>query len=169
MGERALGICLILVSILIPVGALAAAFAANGWDLQKTIVPEISRFEDMMPSDMEDIMTIDEPENIMSVEHVTARFNSPFDFPVTFETFSGEIYCTEHDFKLATIGLESPVVAQPSVTTTLTLKITRTPGCEAHILTQHGGSQPDMGGKNLNLKLDIYGIKIEFTQESFGG
>jgi len=163
--EKILGILLSLLSLLLVVVPILAAFSAHGWDPKATLLgssnPIETQFENLQnlnTSNMFGNMTL----TSFSAQgvNVTIQVTSPLDFPIKIKGFSGNLVCKDHSVILSFIQLVSEVEFSAHETKNVSVLGTITSEGIVDGLT-HGGLPPNIGIENANLKLDIYGIVIE--------
>jgi hypothetical protein len=162
---KVLGILLSLISILLIVVPILAAFAAHGWDPQATLLgssnPLETQFENLQnlnTSNMFGTPTFDS----FSAQGVTAtiRVTSPFDFPIKIKGFSSNLVCNDHDVVLSSVQLLGEVEFSAHATKNISVLGNITQAGIADGIA-HGGIPPNIGIENLSLKLEIYGITLE--------
>ena len=163
--EKILGILLSLLSLLLVVVPILAAFSAHGWDPKATLLgssnPIETQFENLQnlnASNMFGNMTL----TSFSAQgvNVTIQVTSPLDFPIKIKGFSGNLVCKDHSVILSFIQLVSEVEFSAHETKNVSVLGTITSEGIVDGLT-HGGLPSNIGIEDVSLKLDIYGIVIE--------
>ena len=177
MGERALRIGLLLLSILIPVGALAAAFAANDWDLKATVMPDQDEIDGVRDK-IENMFGEEFSENILNLGsstvnpselRATISFASPFNVDVKITEISGGISCREHNVPLGSVRMEEQEVDVPANgTVTFTLVGIPTLGGYQHIIDAHGGDLPDVTLTEMVFEFEFYGVTVRVENVGWG-
>lgn len=179
MGERALRIGLLLLSILIPVGALAAAFAANDWDLKATVMPgqdEIDgvrdKIENMFGEEFsENTFNLSTPTiNLVTREiRATVNLTSPFNVDVKITEISGGVSCEQHELPLGSVQMEEQEVnVTANGTATFTLLGALTTGGYQHIIDAHGGDLPDVTLTDMVFEFEFYGVTVRVENMGWG-
>lgn len=180
MGKRALGIGLTLLSIALWVGPIAAAFAANNFDLKSTIIPsqqEMNDVKDQLEGIVGDEGFSEDSFNVESSEvdltsdqfEVVVSFTSPFTVPVTIKEFSGEIV-DQQDYTLSTFHLKNEVSISAGGSGQLVFVGSLTSDGKQRIINVYGGNAPsDVSMTNATLKVRLYGISVEVTMEEESG
>lgn len=169
MGERALGIGLLLLSVALFVGPIVVAFAANDWDFKATMMPsqeeldEVKdRIENMFEAEFsEDMLNLVSSMVSPSEIRATINFVSPFNVDVKITEISGGISCEEHDVPLGFVHMEEQEVDVPvNGTATFHLVGKYASGGYQHIVDAHGGDLPDFAPTDMVLELEFYGVTV---------
>lgn len=169
MGERALGIGLLLLSIALYVGPILAAFAAHNWDLEATVMPSQSdmdkvrdRIENMFGGEFSEPDIVDNAVNLTTGEFsATFEFKSPFNLDVKITDVSLGLSCARHDVPLGSAQMEEPEVDIPANgTARFTVVGTLTPEGRRHIEDFHGGVLPDIALTDGIIEFEVYGVTV---------
>ncbi len=174
MGERALGIGLFLLSIALYVGPLFIAFAANGWDLEATVMPRQEEL-DAVEDRVENILGAEFSERTLNLVsstvtpteiRATINFVSPFNVDIKITEISGEMSCEEHHVSFGSVHIEEGEVDIPAYgTVSFHLVGTLTPGGYQHIEDFHGGDLPDFTITDGVFEMESYGVTLRAEVE----
>ncbi|MEA1904522.1 MAG: hypothetical protein U9M97_01395 [Candidatus Hadarchaeota archaeon] len=169
MGERALGIGLLLLSIALYVGPIVVAFGANGWDLKATVMPSQSemdkvrdKIENVFGGEFSEPDIVDNTVNLTTGEFsVTFEFKSPFNLDVKITDVSLGFSCEQHDVPLGSAQMEEPEVDLPADgTARFTIVGTLTSEGRRHIEDFHGGDLPGIALTDEIFEFEVYGVTV---------
>jgi hypothetical protein len=163
---KVLGILLSLLSLMLVVVPILAAFSAHGWDPVATVMSGSTPFENMANLNVsENMFSVSEPTQGPNNTLVfNAQFTSPVNFSMKIKSISGEGFADSTP--IGSIQLANEVEFPPNATRNFSIICTPTQAGLNYIANyaiQHGGSLPEISPKNMRLSIDIYGITIEGT------
>ena len=181
--DKILGILISLLSILLVVVPILAAFSAHGWDPKAALLgssnPLETQFENIQNLDTQNMFGNIEFEDLSSLSlndllsvlqgrpiNITVQVNSPFSFPITIKNISGNLMCNDHNIILGNLHLTSEVEFSAHGSNVLSITCSINSSEALGDVVNHGGLPDNIGIEDASLKLDIYGIIIEGTFES---
>jgi len=177
---KVLGILLSLLSILLVVVPIVAAFAAHGWDPKATLLgssnPVETQFGDLQNLNVENMIGNVSLEDLSSLSltdllsvlqgrpiTATAQVNSPLSFPITIKDVSGSLVCNDDGVILGNFRLTNAVEIPAHGSKVLSIAGTIDSSGALADIWNHGGLPSNIGLQNVGLKLEIYGITLEGT------
>jgi LEA14-like dessication related protein len=175
MGERALRVGLLLLSLALYVGPILAAFASEGWDLRSTLIGDMGPFEDLTSEGKEPTVEAGEPtfqgkvtlENDLPPLVVSVTLTNSYSFRLGMKEVSLEVFCSDDGFRVGEGMLEEDVAVEPESRENFRIVLRFTHEGSRHLLEQH------VEGSYLHARLrmegsftlDIYGIEIRVPVE----
>ena len=166
-----------MLSAVLFLGPIAAAFASHNWDLKATVVPsedEISAVKDRLGGIFEENISSEEVFDIRdsTVEpdemEAIVDFNSPFHIDVKIKEISGKVFCRAHGVYLGSIHLMEEEVSVPADgKATFHVIGEMTSEGYQHVQEDHGGELPDIRLSGMVFELEAYGVKVRV--ENVGG
>jgi hypothetical protein len=163
--DKVLGILLSLLSILLVVVPILAAFSAHGWDPIATVMSGSTPLENMGNLNAsENMFTVSEPtQGPNNTLIFNAQFTSPVNFSMKIKSISGEGFADSTS--IGSVEMASEVEFPPSATRTLSIICTPTQDGLDYITNYviQNGSLPQIQPRNMRLSIEIYGITVEGT------
>lgn len=136
MNKRILGIGLTILTILLWVGPIAAAFASHGWSVKETVMPEEEQINDI--EDKVDNLiggkelssnnfSVIESDIVGEKVDLTIEFTSPFLFSLKIVKFRTSLFDDSRDITIANVEMvESSIETESEGTVTFSLEGTLT-------------------------------------------
>lgn len=173
MGERALRVGLLLLSLGLSVGPFLAAFASEDWDIRSTLLEDLGPFEDLKGKEPK-IEMVDTTflgpvirENDLPPLVSCLSLTNSYSFKLGVKEISLEVFCSEDGFRVGEGRLERAVVVGPESEENLRILITFTHGGSRHLLERHVVGPYLQARLNLrgSFALDIHGLEIRVSVE----
>lgn len=173
MGERALRVGLLLLSLVLSVGPILAAFASEGWDLRSTLIGDLGPLQDLTSEGKEPEAEAGEPQFLGEVTRdnlppllLTLTLSNPYSFSLGVENQSLDVFCQEDNVRVGVGRLEGKIL-EPESRENLTFLVEFTPEGSRHLLERHvrGSYLEAMLELRGDFRLDLYGLKFRVSQE----
>ncbi|MEM3769795.1 MAG: hypothetical protein QXG76_01235 [Candidatus Bathyarchaeia archaeon] len=150
---------LFAISIILFVGPIGGALLLHSDNLLALIIPEnFSYFIEGTPE-------IEYLNYSITDGKIALQFNfkNPYDVHLEINSIDGDIYCTEHNFRLGTAREKSAVSISPKSISKITLILNFNNEALSHFINNHPG-ETNVSIELRDIRLTMQGVEIHYKQ-----
>ena len=172
MGEKALRAGLFLLSLVLSLGPILAAFASEGWDLRSALIGDLGPLQDLTSEGKEPEAEVGEPQFLGEVTGdnlppllLPLTLSNPYSFSLEVENQSMDLFCQEDNVRVGMGRLEGRIL-EPESGENLTFLVEFTPEGSRHLLERHVRGSYLQAALELrgDFLLNLYGLRFRVPQ-----